>query len=885
MMMQVNLTYDDSARTLALGAGEYVGTTLDKTSVRITVSGIPEGYFSRLDFNVSVQIPGRKKKTQPYLELDATGSCIVTNSILDACKQDLRLPMQLVLQSGEVRYASRNWIIMEVSPSINALDTITESYQPNVIRAFVDVAEEGGRITFTRMDGSSVSIRVDDDFVAWSDVMTSWPADPGDENVPSVKAVDDTFLKSRLSQPDRLLMTDAVGDVDATGPRVVDAWSAVPSDDNLPTEKLVRDDLDTRALDADVVHNNRGTPVWSSLITYAQDSTVTYNGDLYISQNDSNRGNIPDEPLTAWWTLVRGSGGGGGDDPGAYRVFLLGDGASTDFVCNHGFNSYLTAHVIYSNLGDRETVDAVFERISKNRTKVTFYTAPAEDEFTCVIYRPGVGPESVVTTINGMQGDVEIDADLIHALSTDAQALTSEQKARTKTNIDLENVDNTSDAIKPVSGPQQTALDGKVDKIAGKGLSTEDFSTAEKTKLSTVEEGAEVNVNADWTAVEGDAQILNKPTLGTVAERNVGTSSGQVPVLNVNGKLPDSVIPPLAIGEYAGSVSTKAELVTLTSAQKGDIAKVTADSNIDNNGVWFLNGLYSDLTAWIQIVGPGAVISVNGQTGVVTLSYSDVGAVPTTRKVNNKPLSSDISLGASDVGAVPTTRKVNNKALSADISLTPADVGAVPPERTVNAKPLSADIVLSPADIGAVPPERTVNGHALSSDVVLDADDVGAVEANAGIVAGTFTKVTVDTKGLVTLGDALAAADIPSLPASKIGSGTLNIARIPTGNGANLVLMLTEEIGMGQSIRRTATGWEPFTPSSSHLALFTGTITGDGTTRVFTLNHGLSGIPVVTLYEDGEIISTTVVCTSSTIQVTFYTAPAIGETFTIKAIS
>lgn len=52
--------------------------------------------------------------------------------------------------------------------------------------------------------------------------------------------------------------------------------------------------------------------------------------------------------------------------------------------------------------------------------------------------------------------------------------------------------------------------------------------------------------------------------------------------------------------------------------------------------------------------------------------------VPTTRKVNNKALSADISLTAADVSAVPTTRKVNNKALSADISLTPADVSAAP---------------------------------------------------------------------------------------------------------------------------------------------------------------------------------------------------------------
>ena len=887
-MLSLVLEYDPTTRMLDT-PDEYAGTTIDNLSADITVNGIPEGYTARLDFRVKVR-SAQGRMVYPFLILDAAGKCTLNVNILKACKADLKLPLQLVLSrdAGDGQQeiiASKNIVSLNVSPAINAMGSIETAYGLLIERAIVDVTEDGGEMAFTRLDGSTVTINVDDDFVAWSDVMMSWPADPGDETVPSVKAVDDTFLKSRLSQPDRLLMTDAVGDVDATGPRVVDAWSAVPSDDNLPTEKLVRDDLDTRALDADVVHNNRGTPVWSSLITYAQDSTVTYNGDLYISQNDSNTGNIPDELLTAWWTLVRGSGGGGEDDPGAYRAFLIGDGTSTEFVCNHGFNTYLTAHVIYSNLDDRETVDAVFERVSKNRTRVSFYTPPAEDGFTCVIYRPGLGPENVVTSFNGQTGDVEITGDDLDVLSTVAQDLTDSQKAQTKTNIDLENVDNTRDAIKPVSGPQQTALDGKVDKIAGKGLSTEDFSTAEKTKLSTVEEGAEINVNADWTAVEGDAQILNKPTLGSVAERDVGTSSGQVPILNVNGKLPDSVLPPLAIGEYAGSVSTKAELVTLANAQEGDIAKVTADPDINNDGVWFLNGVYSDLNAWIQIVGPGAVISVNGQGGVVVLTAADVGAVPTTRKVNNKALASDIVLGASDVSAVPNTRKVNNKALSSDIALTPADVGAVPPERTVNEKPLSADVVLTPADIGAVPPERTVNGHALSSDVVLDADDVGAVEANAGIVAGTFTRITVDAKGLVTLGEALDATDIPSLPASKIGSGTLDISRIPTGNAANKVLMLTEEIGTGQSIRRTAIGWEPFTPSSSNLALFTGTISGDGTTRVFTLNHGLNGIPVVTLYEDGEIISTTVVCTSSTIQVSFYTAPAIGDTFTIKAIS
>lgn len=48
---------------------------------------------------------------------------------------------------------------------------------------------------------------------------------------------------------------------------------------------------------------------------------------------------------------------------------------------------------------------------------------------------------------------------------------------------------------------------------AGKGLSTNDYTTEEKNKLATIADGAEANVNADWNAVSGDAQILNKPTI------------------------------------------------------------------------------------------------------------------------------------------------------------------------------------------------------------------------------------------------------------------------------------------------------------------------------------------------------------------------------------
>lgn len=146
------------------------------------------------------------------------------------------------------------------------------------------------------------------------------------------------------------------------------------------------------------------------------------------------------------------------------------------------------------------------------------------------------------------------------------------------------------------------AIDTKVDKVDGKGLSTNDYITADKTKVTNVNEvieaaaksvtatgisitldkrnlvtnavenieldlpasttalaglmlpadkiklngiaaGAEVNVNADWNATEGDALILNKPTLATVATSgsyNDLTEKPTIPTVDVNKEYVDT---------------------------------------------------------------------------------------------------------------------------------------------------------------------------------------------------------------------------------------------------------------------------------------------------------------------------------------------------------
>lgn len=64
----------------------------------------------------------------------------------------------------------------------------------------------------------------------------------------------------------------------------------------------------------------------------------------------------------------------------------------------------------------------------------------------------------------------------------------------------------------------QATIANKVDKENGKGLSTNDYTDADQTKLAGIAVGAEVNVQSDWseTDTSSDAYIQNKPTIPTV---------------------------------------------------------------------------------------------------------------------------------------------------------------------------------------------------------------------------------------------------------------------------------------------------------------------------------------------------------------------------------
>lgn len=76
----------------------------------------------------------------------------------------------------------------------------------------------------------------------------------------------------------------------------------------------------------------------------------------------------------------------------------------------------------------------------------------------------------------------------------------------------------------PVSEQINAAITNKVDKVSGKGLSTNDYTTNEKNKLSGIASGAEVNQNAFSNIVVGSTTIsadAKTDTLTVVAGSNV----------------------------------------------------------------------------------------------------------------------------------------------------------------------------------------------------------------------------------------------------------------------------------------------------------------------------------------------------------------------------
>lgn len=156
-------------------------------------------------------------------------------------------------------------------------------------------------------------------------------------------------------------------------------------------------------------------------------------------------------------------------------------------------------------------------------------------------------------------------------------------------------------------------------------LFVRDASTSVKGLVQLVDNLTSESDSAALTASQGkalkdliDAINTTLGGLGTASTKNTGEASGNVPILDANGKLSSNVIPSIAITDVF-EASTQAEMLALD-AQMGDVCIRT-----DENKIYILKQTpASTLANWIPIEIPVTVESVNGKTGVVVLTGLDI---------------------------------------------------------------------------------------------------------------------------------------------------------------------------------------------------------------------------------------------------------------------
>ena len=221
-------------------------------------------------------------------------------------------------------------------------------------------------------------------------------------------------------------------------------------------------------------------------------------------------------------------------------------------------------------------------------------------------------------------------------LDSSGKVPSSQLNAVTKSDIGLGNVDNTSDVSKPISTATQTALNNKVDKITGKSLSTNDYTTAEKTKLAGIEAGAtkythptgDGNLHVPATGTSNSGKVLKAgSTAGSISWGSL--SKSDVGLGNVNNtsdaNKPISTATQTALDAKQNTITGAATTITgnnLTASRAlvSDSSGKVAVSDITATELGYLDGVTSNIqqqlnansSLFVRGSGSNAIQGLNG---------------------------------------------------------------------------------------------------------------------------------------------------------------------------------------------------------------------------------------------------------------------------------
>lgn len=169
--------------------------------------------------------------------------------------------------------------------------------------------------------------------------------------------------------------------------------------------------------------------------------------------------------------------------------------------------------------------------------------------------------------------------------------------------------------------------------------------------------------------------------------------------------------------------------------------------------------------------------------------------------------------------------------------------------------------------------------------------------ATSGVSAGTYQGITVDTYGRVTSAQNMGyTTNEGTVTSVGITQGTgITVSGSPITTSGNITVGLADVLSSAQ----TTSGVYPIKVNKQGqitelgsavtiLKKYTGTITGNSSTKEFTITHSLGSRDVIVQVYDGtsyeEVIVDIARTTTSAVKVTFAAAPATGTTYKVVVI-
>ena len=332
--------------------------------------------------------------------------------------------------------------------------------------------------------------------------------------------------------------------------------------------------------------------------------------------------------------------------------------------------------------------------------------------------------------------------------------------------------------------------------------------------IDTVDTGSVGDVLADSTT---GLTIKNKANISGTANRVTVSGGTSAALVGTNIDVNTSLLPsPLGGDAGKALIATGASTAAWTTVS-------TSDEKVKISATDTTSGYLKDKL----LAGSNVTLTVGSDPGNATITVA--ATVPTVNAINE--LTGDVTAGPAtgSQSAAATLKTVNTNVGSyTNANITVDAKGRVTAAASGSAGGVTSVSGTAPiASSGGSTPAISISKADTSTDGYLSSTDWNTfngkqaalgytpVASNGAITGATNTKITYDSKGLVTSGTSLSSTDIPNLDASKITSGTLDIARIPAAAIERLVIvadataryaLTTATVQNGDTVKQADTG-------------------------------------------------------------------------------